>query len=110
MNDEVLEPETAAKSPEAVRGEPAQREPVEADQSKATKPEPTEAERAAALKAIQSVSGEIRARAQGLRILSYLLLGAVVILLVAGLGVLFYSQILLIANSDAGWAAPAWPC
>ena len=38
-------------------------------------------------------------RARGLRRLSYLLLAAVVILIAGGLGVLFYSQILLIANS-----------
>jgi Photosynthesis system II assembly factor YCF48 len=99
MNDEVVKAERASKPPEADRGEPEQHELTEADQSKTTKPEPTEAERTASLEAIQSVSGEIRARARGLRRLSHLLLLAVVSLLIGGLTVLFYSQILLIANS-----------
>ena len=59
----------------------------------------TAEERVAATQAIDAIEVRTRARAQGLRRLSYLLLTAIIVLLVGGLGVLFYSQILLITNS-----------
>jgi hypothetical protein len=86
MNEEVLGPEVAAKPRTRRRGEPASREVAEAEQI-------------ASSQAIRLVSEQIRSRAQGLRRLSYLLLAAIVILLVGGLSVLFWSQILLISNS-----------
>jgi hypothetical protein len=63
--------------------------------------EPSEAERALAAQAVREVTREIKARARGLRRLGYGLLFIVGVLLFGGMGVAFYSQILLITHSTA---------
>ena len=63
--------------------------------------ESSEAERALAAQAVREVTREIKARACGLRRLGYGLLFIVGVLLFGGMGVAFYSQILLITHSTA---------
>jgi photosystem II stability/assembly factor-like uncharacterized protein len=61
----------------------------------------SDAERELAAKAVREVIGEIKARARGLRRLGYGLLLLIAGLLFGGMGVAFYSQILLITHSTA---------
>ena len=61
--------------------------------------EPTEAERVTAAQAVDEVTNEIKSRARGLRRLGYGLLFIIGVLLFGGMGVAFYSQILLISHS-----------
>ncbi|HME20307.1 MAG TPA: YCF48-related protein [Acetobacteraceae bacterium] len=85
MNDEVPRPETDRKAHAARRRQPQR--------------DLTDTERQASSDAIDAISQAIRARARRLRRLGHLILTTIIILLVGGLGVVFYSQILLIANS-----------
>lgn len=61
--------------------------------------EPTEAERFTAAQAVDQVTNEIKSRGCGLRRLGYGLLFIIGVLLFGGMGVAFYSQILLISHS-----------
>ena len=61
--------------------------------------EPTEAEQITAAQAVNEVTNDIKSRARGLRRLGYGLLFITGVLLFGGMGVAFYSQILLITHS-----------